>query len=148
MAQQTVTQPKKTPKHLYRKSIETTNNHTCAESDHRMLPIVKCENSREQHVPDSIACTQNQTSRVWVGCGAAHALCVQPTVPSPHAVKRKNAFADTKCPSRTMASSAGLRGCALRRSGADIWRTRASADAPIAAPWIPDDTFTDDRPTN
>ena len=36
---------------------------------------------REQHVPDSIACTQNQTSRVGVGCGAAHALRVQPTAP-------------------------------------------------------------------
>ena len=53
---------------------------------------------REQHVPDSIACTQNQTSRVGVGCGAAHALRVPPshTLDSrvwewavPHAVKRK-----------------------------------------------------------
>ena len=43
MAQQTVTQPKKTPKHLHIKSIETTNTHTCADCDHRMLPIVKCE---------------------------------------------------------------------------------------------------------
>ena len=37
--------------------------------------------SREQHVPDSIACTPNQTSRVEVGCGAARAVCVQPTAP-------------------------------------------------------------------
>ena len=40
---------------------------------------------REQRVPDSIACTENPVSRVGVGCGAAHALPVQPTAPFPHA---------------------------------------------------------------
>ena len=46
-----------------------------------------CENRSRTTCPDSIACTQNQTSRVGVGCGAAHALRVQPTAPFPHAVK-------------------------------------------------------------
>ena len=56
---------------------------------------------REQHVPDSIACTQNQTSRVGVGCGAAHTLRVQPTAPFPHAVKiRQLSRVGVGCPTR------------------------------------------------
>ena len=56
---------------------------------------------REQHVQDSIACTQNQTSRVGVGCGAAHALRVQPTAPFPHAVKiRQLSRVGVGCPTR------------------------------------------------
>ena len=34
------------------------------------------------------ACTQNQTSRVGVACGAAHALRVQPTAPFPHTLSK------------------------------------------------------------
>ena len=59
-------------------------------------PMCSVRIGREQHVPDSINCTQNQTSRVGVDCGAAHALPVLPTAPFPHALKsKKNAFADT-----------------------------------------------------
>ena len=93
MAQQTVTQPKKTPKHLYRKSIESTNTHTCAESDHRISPNVKCENKSRTtcsrfhrlHSESNLACggrllgqhvrnalpTARQPSRVGEDSGAA-----------------------------------------------------------------------------
>ena len=80
MAQQTITQPKNTMKATVQR-VDRDNEHS------RMCRCVRM--GREQHVPDSIACTQNHTSRVGVGCGAAHALPVQPTAPSPHAVKRK-----------------------------------------------------------
>ena len=44
MARQTVTQQKNTVKASFqRESIESTNTHTCAESDHRISPNVKCE---------------------------------------------------------------------------------------------------------
>ena len=76
------------PKHLYRKSIETTNTHTCAESDHRMLPIVKCENRSRTTCYRFHRLHSESNPRVG-DCGAAHALCVQPTAPFPHALKSK-----------------------------------------------------------
>ena len=88
MAQQTVTQPKKTPKASVQKSIETTNTHTCAESDHCMLPIVKCENWSRTTCYRFHRLHSESNPRVG-DCGEAHALCVQPTAPFPHALKSK-----------------------------------------------------------
>ena len=65
------------------------------ESDHRILPIVKCENRlRNMFQIPSLALKIHQHSRVGETVGQ-HALPVLPTAPSRHALKRKNAFADT-----------------------------------------------------
>ena len=63
--------------------------------NHWILPFECVRISREQHVPDSIDCTQNQTSRVGVGCGAKSVERAAHS-PSSHTLsKEKNAFADT-----------------------------------------------------